>query len=633
MKYFCYPLLLLLFSVAAKAQNGEQSRLLVHTLNYISHDYQFAVKDGKISSAAEYKEEEEFSEAAVKNFKLYSTKWSDSDSVAIGILIDRLANLIAHHAEFKEVAAVAIEAKNRVITASGLIITPAQFPNLETGKIIYKTDCAKCHGATGYGDGAEGKDLEPKPRNFHDAERMRSISPFFAFNTIRLGIEGTGMKAHPILEDEEVWDVAFYISTLRFQDLATHPFLKTEEAKKNLSAISPADAAVKSDDDFLSTLNIKDSLKAKLVLAAIRFHQPEHSDNDFIKTSLQYLDCAMLLYNEKKYTEASQMAALSYLEGIEPIENRLKATDPSLLTTLEEQMQHLRKMMEESRPAIEVKDSINTIRVTVKSAGELLNKKEYSFWLAFFMAASVLFREGLEAFLVIMVILSVIKAGNLSGAKKWVHSGWILAVAIGCVLFVLSENILDGNSTRVELTEGVISFIAVAMLLYVGFWLHGKSEISRWKDYVKGMMKGVMDNKSMVGLGALSFFVVFREVFESVLFLSALRVEAGAAHSSAILFGVLWAFAVVLIFAFVVLRFSAKLPIPTLFKISSFVMGVLAIVLAGKGAHSLQEIGIIPVHGISFSRIELIGLFPTVESVSIQLIVLILVIAMRKLSK
>lgn len=633
MKNFCYALLFLFFSVAAKAQNGEQSRLLVHTLNYISHDYKFAVKDGKIISADEYNEEEEFSEAAVKNFKLYSSQWSDSDSVAVGILIDRLANLIADHADFKEVAATAIEAKNKVITASGLIITPAQFPNLESGKIIFKTECAKCHGADGFGNGPEGKDLEPKPRNFHDAERMRSISPFFAFNTIRLGVEGTGMKAHPTLEDEEVWDVAFYISTLRFQDVASNPFLKTEEAKKILSTISPTDAAVKSDDDFLNVLHITDTAKARFVLAAIRLNQPEHSDKDFINTSLQYLDGAMSLYNEKKYTEASQMAALSYLEGIEPLENRLKASDPSLLSILEEQMQQLRKMMEESRPAIEVKDSINAVRVTVRSVGELLNKKEYSFWLAFFMAASVLFREGLEAFLVIMVILSVIKAGNLSGAKKWVHSGWILAVALGFILFVLSENILNENSQQVELTEGIISFIAVAMLLYVGFWLHGKSEINRWKDYVKGMMKGVMDNKSMVGLGALSFFVVFREVFESVLFLSALRVEAGTTHSSAILFGVLWAFAVVLIFAFVVLRFSAKLPIPTLFKISSFVMGVLAVVLAGKGAHSLQEIGIIPVHGIPFSRIELIGLFPTVESVSIQVIVLVLVIAMRKLSK
>ena len=170
------------------------------------------------------------------------------------------------------------------------------------------------------------------------------------------------------------------------------------------------------------------------------------------------------------------------------------------------------------------------------------------------------------------------------------------------------------------------------MLLYVGFWLHSKSEIGRWKDYVNKMMHGVVNRESVLGLAALSFFVVFREVFESVLFLSALNIEAGGKQSNAIVSGVLVAFIIVVVLASLVLKFSAKLPIPKLFKISSVVMGALAIVLAGKGVHSFQEIGIIPIHSLPVARIELLGIFPTIESCATQFIFLLAVILIWKFS-
>ena len=181
-----------------------------------------------------------------------------------------------------------------------------------------------------------------------------------------------------------------------------------------------------------------------------------------------------------------------------------------------------------------------------------------------------------------------------------------------------------------ELMEGVMSIFAVFMLLYVGFWLHGKSEIGKWRDYVSNKMKGVVKSESMIGLAGLSFFVVFREVFESVLFLSALNIESAGKQSNAIVLGVLIAFLVVIVLAIVLLRFSAKLPIPQLFKVSSAVMSVLAVILAGKGTHALQETGYVPIHGLAVMRLELIGLFPTVETVLAQSAVLLVLVFVWK---
>ena len=95
----------------------------------------------------------------------------------------------------------------------------------------------------------------------------------------------------------------------------------------------------------------------------------------------------------------------------------------------------------------------------------------------------------------------------------------------------------------------------------------------------------------------------------------------------AIVLGVIIAFVIVIGMAWLLLKFSARLPIPKLFKISSIVMGALAVILAGKGIHSFQETGHSSIHGLAFlPRFELIGFFPTIETLAAQAIVLAIVV-------
>ncbi len=612
--------LFLLLGVSAYANKGEASRILVHTLNYLGQDYKNAVKDGKVINEDEYEEMEEFCEHGEKYFREFSSDWSDADSAAVGSLIEELVTLVKNKASYELVAKKSAEAKLKIIAITGLKTFPSSYPNLEAGKKLYLTECAKCHGPEGFGDGPDGLVLDPKPRNFHDNERLKFISPSHAFNTIRLGVEGTGMRSHVGLEDEEVWNLAFYVISLRYKNA------EPEKDKELLQKIPLEKIAVLSDIELSKEFNLSQEQ-----LAAVRLNQP-HTGNDlFLKTAVEYLDRANLYYTNARADDALQSASLAYLQGIEPIELQLKATDPELSEKLEKQIQRIRKLINENRPIAEVNDSINAAKQTISEVGAVLEKKEYSFWLSFFMSISILLREGLEAFLVIMVILSVLKAANIPNAPRWVHAGWVTAVLCGIVIWFLGSKLMPVGSSM-ELIEAIISLLAVAMLLYVGFWLHGKSEAGKWKEYVSRLVKNAVSEGSLWGLASLSFFVVFREVFESVVFLSSLNIESGGKQSEAIVLGVIIAFLLVFTLAFVVLRFSTKLPIPQLFKISSIVMAVLAVVLAGKGVHSLQEIGRMPIHGLTITRIELLGLFPTVETCLAQLFVLVLVIIVWNLA-
>lgn len=610
----------LLLGVSAYANKGEASRILVHTLNYLGQDYKNAVKDGKVVNEDEYEEMEEFCEHGERYFQEFSSDWSDADSAAVGSLIEELVTLVKNKASYELVAKKSAEAKLKIIAITGLKTFPSSYPNLEAGKKLYLTECAKCHGPEGFGDGPDGLVLDPKPRNFHDNERLKFISPSHAFNTIRLGVEGTGMRSHVGLEDEEVWNLAFYVISLRYKNA------EPEKDKELLQKIPLEKIAVLSDVELSKEFNLNNQQ-----LADIRLNQP-HAGNDlFLKTAVEYLDRANLYYTNARADDALQSASLAYLQGIEPIELQLKATDPELSEKLEKQIQRIRKLINENRPIAEVNDSINAAKQTISEVGAVLEKKEYSFWLSFFMSISILLREGLEAFLVIMVILSVLKAANIPNAPRWVHAGWVTAVLCGIIIWFLGSKLMPVGSSM-ELIEAIISLVAVAMLLYVGFWLHGKSEAGKWKEYVSRLVKNAVSEGSLWGLASLSFFVVFREVFESVVFLSSLNIESGGKQSEAIVLGVIIAFLLVFTLAFVVLRFSTKLPIPQLFKISSIVMAVLAVVLAGKGVHSLQEIGHMPIHGLTITRIELLGLFPTLETCLTQLFVLVLVIIVWNLA-
>lgn len=607
-------LLVSLLSIITNAiAQKDTDRVLVHTLNYIATDYQYAVKDGAVTDAEEYEEMKEFAGNAGRFIQDLQATQGNSDTLQqIAVYITELSSLIQQKAAVSEVNRTANAAKNLFIQLTGFSSYPATFPNLSKGKQLYIAQCALCHGMEGKGDGPGGKDLNPAPRNFTDRERMAIISPAHAFNTIRLGVEGTSMKGYPELSDEEAWALSFYIMTLQYG---------------TPKAVGPASKAIALEQ--LATLNDTE-LKAAYALNGdelqyLRTTQPATDNNQYIKKSLSFLKECKAAYSAGKGGEAFRLAALAYLEGVEPLELSLKASDPQMANTIETQILALREKIKSNAPAAEVNEAISAAEETLRQIELLLQKKEYSFWMAFMLSISIILREGLEAFLVIMVILSILNAGGIK-ANKWVHAGWLTAIATGMVLWALSGKLIENSVSRMEFIEAFVSLLAVAMLLYIGFWLHGKSEIGKWQKYVKELTQKAMDNKGSWGLFTLSFVVVFREVFESVLFLSALHIESGGQKMNAILLGVVTAAAITLSLAVIAIRFSAKLPIPKLFKISAFVMGLMAVVLTGKGFHSLQETGYMSIHALPVPRIELLGIYPTIETTAAQLVILLAVV-------
>lgn len=82
------------------------------------------------------------------------------------------------------------------------------------GAVVFKANCAACHGDTGHGDGPAGAALVPAPKNL--AELQAQVGDDYLFWRINSGKDGTAMVSWKgILTEEQIWQVISFIRTLK----------------------------------------------------------------------------------------------------------------------------------------------------------------------------------------------------------------------------------------------------------------------------------------------------------------------------------------------------------------------------------------------------------------------------------
>jgi high-affinity iron transporter len=234
----------------------------------------------------------------------------------------------------------------------------------------------------------------------------------------------------------------------------------------------------------------------------------------------------------------------------------------------------------------------------------------------------ILLREGLEAILVLAAIIAFVAKTGRRDAMPWVHAGWLAALALGVLTWVLATYVIDISGANRELTEGVTALLAAVMLLYVGWWLHGKSYAQAWSRFLKAQVGGALAKRTLWAMAAVSFLAVYREMFEIVLFYQALWAQAGEGAHGPVVGGMAAAAVALAVIAFLILRYSMRLPLGLFFSSTSALLVLLAIVFAGHGVAALQEAGVVSASPLGFEPVPLLGLYPSGESIGAQLAVI-----------
>lgn len=614
-------LLLLPASRVVAKEDDHTVQTIIHLLDYISGDYPAAVQNHRIKSREEYSEMLEFSAAVTR----MCGEVAREKHIQNGFFPDsaiKLNRIIKAKGSPGSVSLLSKSIKEALINATGYKIGPASWPDLSAGQVVYMQNCASCHGSTGSGNGILAPSLNPKPANFLNDSVMSRLSGLQAYNTISLGVKGTAMKAFRNLSADKAWDLAFYIQSLRFKKLKLSKARSDSLYRAAMTDVSLKDASSLTDAELINKMNGSLELR-KEKLAGIRLHIPDKEAAHSLQVARTYLLDALQEYRQTNISDARQKALEAYLEGVEPVEAQLNTNDARLMTNLEQKMLKVRSIIEEHRTKAEVSREINSALSLITEAEGILKNTKVSFWLAFVLSASILLREGMEAFLVIVIMISIIQSTVKKKALLWLHGGWITALFAGLAGWYLADLLLKISGQTREMLEGFISLFAVGVLTYVGFWLHSNSDVKKWKLFVEKKINILLNKENMFGLAAFAFLVVFREALESILFLKAIELELDPQSRASIGLGVLAALILIFFIAFLWIRYAQRIPVRQLFKYGSLMISVLVMIITGKGIHSLQESGIFTVHSLSFKLSnDLLGIYPTIETLAAQGILL-----------
>ncbi|HKA61832.1 MAG TPA: cytochrome c/FTR1 family iron permease [Methylomirabilota bacterium] len=531
-----------------------------------------------------------------------------------------------------EVTAISSDLRRRIIDAYEVRVTPRQAPDLRAAAADFSAQCAVCHGATGRGDGPGAKGLTPPPADLTDAARMGEHSVFGIYNTITLGIKGTGMAGFGSLGEAQRWALAFYVSGLATPDAAREQGAVLWKRGVGRSELRDLRALVMATSREVAAHSGAD---AAAVLAYLRSEpgalaSGRESPIDF---SARRLAESLEAYRTGDAARAHQLAVTSYLEGFELVEAPLSAVDSGLKSRVEAEMLRYRTLIQSRAPREAVEAEARTIASLLDSARERLDAARLSPLTTFTSALVILLREGLEAILVLAAVVAMlIKAGRRE-ALPYVHAGWIGALVLGGLTWVIASYVVTVSGAGREVTEGVTALVAAAMLLYVGFWMHRHSHAARWKTFLESRVQAALSGRTLWTLASISFLAVYREAFETVLFYQALWVEAGPSGHLAVGAGCLTGLVGLVLIAWLILKLGLRLPVGWFFGVGSALMAVLAVVLAGKGIAALQHAGKLPVGPLDLPTIPSLGVYPTWQGVVTQMALVLVILAAFTLSR
>jgi high-affinity iron transporter len=189
---------------------------------------------------------------------------------------------------------------------------------------------------------------------------------------------------------------------------------------------------------------------------------------------------------------------------------------------------------------------------------------------------------------------------------------------------VILKTLLSAMPATREVIEGITMLIAVAVLFSVSYWLISKVEAAKWQQFIREKITVALEHGGGRALAFVAFLAVYREGAETALFYQALFNE-GARILLPITLGMV-AGAVILAVIFTMFyRFGVRIPLRQLFGATSVLLYYMAFVFMGKGMRELQEGNVLSITIIpGFPHVDLLGLYPTVETLLAQLVLVVL---------
>lgn len=277
----------------------------------------------------------------------------------------------------------------------------------------------------------------------------------------------------------------------------------------------------------------------------------------------------------------------------------------------------------------EIRDEIVELRGLIDEAERKLTVEGFGApALMFGQSFTLLLREGLEAVLLLSVLLTYLETSEHARHRRPILYGVALAIVATVVTFFAVDAIFAALPFGREVLEAVTGLLAVAMLFYVSFWLIARLDQRRRMEFLQARVWKAASVGSAASLAAVGFTAVYREGFETVLFYQAmfsfgqgleLWIYLGMAAATVLLAGIAWT----------VLKLGRKLPVKRFLTAALVVVMATSIAVLGNALRALQEAAVLDLHVLDgwphlpIFLAQATGYFPTLPSVVGQVALLV----------
>ncbi|MEX2193536.1 MAG: FTR1 family protein [Nitrosarchaeum sp.] len=341
------------------------------------------------------------------------------------------------------------------------------------------------------------------------------------------------------------------------------------------------------------------------------------------------LEETLLHYSRGDTQSAHASARSAYLDSYEFVEIPLRVIDPDFTLEVEYQFAALRNLIKQEASQEEIQEIIVGIRRNLDESERLVSGiGTLAPSIAFTSSFAIIFREGLESVLILGAIMTYLEASRNNQFKKYIYYGVLVAFAATAVTWIIASYIIEISGANRELIEAIAALSATAVLFYVSFWVLNKIEHKKWMEFVKAKVWQATTTGSVMVFVMLSFFTVYREGFETVLFYQAM---SGFAKYMEIYVGLGFVVGMISLLGlyFVMRKLGRKLPLRALFGLTMGVGAYLSIAFLGNAIRELQIIDIVPYTGLigiiprlDINLAMMTGIYPTLETIVAQIILL-----------
>jgi high-affinity iron transporter len=326
-----------------------------------------------------------------------------------------------------------------------------------------------------------------------------------------------------------------------------------------------------------------------------------------------------------------ELARTAYLDHFEVVEIPLRLRDPNLVLDLEFQFAQLRDGIRAGEDIAQTKDTARGIRSGLDDVRRSLESKGFAApALALGFSFSILFREGLEAVLLIAVLLGSLEAARAANYRRPLGWGVLAALAATAITFALATWVIDIAPVNREVLEAATALLAVAVLFAVSFWVISRLEHRHWMEFMRARVSAAVTAGSAIAFAGLGFTAIYREGFETVLFYQALTLFAQGLEAWVAIGALLAAIALVGV-GYAIFKLGRRLPVRPLLIAAAAVLMLLSVAFVGNAVRSLQEadvVSITPIHDgwatLPIFLAELTGIHPTTQSVGAQAVLLLI---------